>query len=207
MKNIKVIFFDLFNTLIYLSEENHTFKTVFIENGITDSTKLEKVKKIVLTKELVTYDDFIKEFELPNIPSAREIFNACTYHAKKAKKFTEVDMVLAKLRQKGFGICVISNISSIYKDAVFHCGLTNIFDEIIFSCEVGYRKPEEQIFNIACKKMLISPKEGLMIGDSLKSDYQGAQNAGMNTVLLNRKSRKIDVPSIFSLEDLLLFFS
>lgn len=66
------------------------------------------------------------------------------------------------------------------------CGLPHFFSFVIFSQDVGYNKPNPEIFSMACKKANCSNSELLHIGDSLESDVQGANAAGVLSVWLNR---------------------
>ena len=56
---------------------------------------------------------------------------------------------------------------------------------------VGYSKPEKEIFDIACKIVDLKPENCIMIGDKFKVDIQGALNAGMQAIWVNRKKEKL----------------
>ncbi|MEO1548167.1 MAG: HAD family hydrolase [Bacteroidota bacterium] len=75
------------------------------------------------------------------------------------------------------------------------CGLPDFFSFVIFSQDVGIKKPNPEIFSMACKKANCLNTELLHIGDSLESDVQGANAAGVLSAWLNRdglaKSSKI----------------
>lgn len=40
-----------------------------------------------------------------------------------------------------------------------------LFDEIVFSCEVGLRKPNPAIFRYACERLDVDPSEALLLDD------------------------------------------
>lgn len=69
-------------------------------------------------------------------------------------------------------------------------GVHEYFDEIIISDEVGTRKPEAKIFDIAISRSGAQKQESLMIGDNLKTDIRGAREYGIDQVFYNpeRKS-------------------
>jgi FMN phosphatase YigB (HAD superfamily) len=56
---------------------------------------------------------------------------------------------------------------------------------MIFSNEVGIRKPGRKIFFLAAQALERKPREILHIGDNLKSDVWGAKNAGFNAIYLS----------------------
>ncbi|NWF86731.1 HAD-IA family hydrolase [Candidatus Bathyarchaeota archaeon] len=63
-------------------------------------------------------------------------------------------------------------------------GIANYFDATVFSDEVGIRKPNPKIFQIAAQKLQTKPNNIVHVGDNLKSDIWGAQNAGFKTIFL-----------------------
>ena len=56
------------------------------------------------------------------------------------------------------------------------------FDLMVFSDEVGIRKPDRRIFQLVAKKMKMEPCEVVHIGDNLKADVYGAKNAGFKAI-------------------------
>ncbi|XP_022103106.1 bifunctional epoxide hydrolase 2-like [Acanthaster planci] len=57
-----------------------------------------------------------------------------------------------------------------------------IFDQIIKSCHVGMRKPDPEIYKLACREMGVEPKEVIFV-DDLESNVNGAKAVGMTTIL------------------------
>jgi putative hydrolase of the HAD superfamily len=64
-------------------------------------------------------------------------------------------------------------------------GVRSLFQEIVISAEVGWRKPHREIFQIVLDRMRLDPAETLFIGDNLAIDVAGAKQTGMGTVWLN----------------------
>ncbi len=63
------------------------------------------------------------------------------------------------------------------------------FDFVIFSEEVGSRKPDEEIFLSALNYMNCKAKNCLYVGDSYESDVIGAKNIGMQSCWFNKENR------------------
>ena len=61
-------------------------------------------------------------------------------------------------------------------------GVAKYFDVMLFSDEVGIRKPNSRIFQIATGRLQVKPYEVVHIGDNLKSDMWGAKNVGFRTI-------------------------
>lgn len=63
-------------------------------------------------------------------------------------------------------------------------GISDYFDLMVFSDEVGVRKPDSRIFQLAAKKMKVETCEIVHVGDNLKADVWGAKNAGLKAIHL-----------------------
>lgn len=64
-------------------------------------------------------------------------------------------------------------------------GVGDYFDLMIFSDEVGVRKPGRRIFNMVARGLRVKSHEIAHIGDNLKSDAWGARNAGLRAIHLS----------------------
>ena len=53
---------------------------------------------------------------------------------------------------------------------------------IVFSEEVGFRKPQPEIFLHALEELGVEPENAMFVGDRLDTDVQGAAQVGMATV-------------------------
>ncbi len=57
--------------------------------------------------------------------------------------------------------------------------LAGLFDDIVISAEVGFRKPESQIYRLALQKLGVEPAETLFI-DDLPRNVDAARTLGLN---------------------------
>ena len=71
------------------------------------------------------------------------------------------------------------------RDLLSRLGVSGYFDVMVFSDEVGIRKPDQRIFHFAARKLKVKPSETVHIGDNLKSDVWGAQSAGFRAIHLS----------------------
>ena len=106
------------------------------------------------------------------------------------KTYPRVNETLNELRPN-FILATICNtnasletVRGIMKDA----GILHFFDELIVSSEVGYSKPDEEIFRIALRKLGVKPNEAIMVGNRVSTDILGGNRMGMETVLINWES-------------------
>ncbi len=65
-------------------------------------------------------------------------------------------------------------------------GLAQFFNPVIISEEVGYWKPQKEIFEFAAQRAQHLISECVFIGDSYDLDYLGGTRAGMKCVWLNK---------------------
>lgn len=61
-------------------------------------------------------------------------------------------------------------------------GFADRLDAMVFSEEVGMRKPDPEIFRLACRLLEVEPAEAMYVGDNLETDVKGASAAGLATV-------------------------
>jgi HAD superfamily hydrolase (TIGR01509 family) len=61
-------------------------------------------------------------------------------------------------------------------------GVAEYFGSMIFSEEIGIRKPDPRIFHLAAERLGVQPCEIVHVGDNLKADVWGAMNAGLKAI-------------------------
>ncbi len=61
-------------------------------------------------------------------------------------------------------------------------GVIHYFDLLIYSDEVGIRKPDPGIFHLAARRLGVKPCEAIYVGDNLRVDVWGAKNAGFKAI-------------------------
>ena len=65
-------------------------------------------------------------------------------------------------------------------------GVAHLFETILVSDAVGWRKPAPRIFEQALQAMGLAPGAALFVGDRADIDVAGAQGVGMRAVWINR---------------------
>jgi len=117
-----------------------------------------------------------------------------TYHNVKfalLRPFPQTIPTLMYLKGKGYHLGVISNGLTIKQwEKLIRLGIHHFFDEVITSEEVGFQKPDIEIFREALNRMGCKPKNSVMVGDKFKEDIIGALNAGMSAILVNPKLKE-----------------
>ena len=94
--------------------------------------------------------------------------------------------VLSELKKAGYRLGVISNWDESARSLLDDFGLTDFFDTIIISSEVGTSKPDPEIFRIAFEHSGSTPEQGLYVGDNYYDDAVGSRSVGMDCCIINR---------------------
>lgn len=117
--------------------------------------------------------------------------------------YPDAEPTLAKLRDDGYPLGLISNAPPDTGRVVDALGLRRYLASVVISGVVGYSKPHPEIFRIALKEVGVSPGEALHVGDLYEADVVGARNAGISCLLIDRDGAQtdLDCPHIRSLAE------
>ncbi len=153
-----------------------------------------------LSKGFIDVDDFWSQIEntlgREVNHSLRHIWNTfdnCMYPRK------QILATLMNLKKSGYILGLLSDIVPPTAQSIKLGGGYHPFDFTILSCEVGLRKPDEKIYNIALSKIPdISPRNVVYIDDNPKN-LVPARKLGMQTILAgNSKDLSIEITNITS---------
>lgn len=106
--------------------------------------------------------------------------------------FPLVHETLRGLKARGARVYLLSNAQSCFtRRELDTLGLTELFEDIIISSEVGWKKPHKEVFDIAFKRFGIKAEDSFYVGNDMMDDVFGAHGAGMKTVYIEtEQSRK-----------------
>ena len=93
---------------------------------------------------------------------------------------------IGELRHRGVRTGVISACTSDVPEAWPETELAPLFDDAVFSCEVGFSKPDPRIYALACERLGVAPADAVFVGDGANDELAGAERAGMRAVLILR---------------------
>lgn len=83
---------------------------------------------------------------------------------------------------KSYKLSLLSNTTQLYIYSPFRSILRRLFSEEIYSCEVGFRKPEKKIYDLTLAKLHVQPKECIIIDDE-PENLVYPLGIGMDTIL------------------------
>lgn len=101
---------------------------------------------------------------------------------------------------------VTNNLLEEQLDKLRYLQLESLIDELVTSEETGFIKPDPAIFRVALERVGCQANEVVMIGDAWNADIQGARQAGIRAIWLNRTNAPCPDPELalelFSFEPL-----
>ncbi|HEY1868497.1 MAG TPA: HAD family hydrolase [Candidatus Cybelea sp.] len=117
------------------------------------------------------------------------------YNAYRAKYFTlfpgAID-VLRSLRERGMKLGIVTNgLSETHREKIALLQISEYFNAIFLSDEVGMVKPDPLLFAHACRTLGGAPAHAAMVGDRYDRDVRGALEAGLYTIWLNVRNEEL----------------
>jgi len=210
---IKAVLFDMGNTLVKydygLPEE--VFQKVLFSLDISRS--LDDVKKAFLNagKEAEGVDLLssfgkikcevywrqwdslvLKHLKITDNEELAKIVQSRWFDFVDSTLYPEVKEVLSELKQRGLKIGLISTAYEAEINLVLEKADLAVatFDIIVGVDAIRQAKPNPDIFKYALSKLDVQPEEAIFVGDNVEADYKGAENAGIQALLIDRTEKK-----------------
>ncbi len=201
---IKGVIFDLWNTLIRPTDRNHAIRQIrLIHNlGKSDYKTVKKALMTVPLNNVYEVAEFLKKkFRLnhmsePDLQNLERIINEDNHKVNLADDALKT---LEYLKKNNIKTALISNAATFHKHPFYRFGLDKYFDYICFSCDVGYWKPEKEIYLMTLEKLGLKPEETIMIGDNKLKDCEMPRLIGMHGVHLDIENKSDAVEKTDSL--------
>lgn len=103
--------------------------------------------------------------------------------------------LLDALRAAGRTVILLSNAQSCFtRPELARLGLSERFDHIYISSEIGFQKPDPRFFNAPLRDLELDPGDCVMIGNDPVCDAAGAMAVGMDAILIRSALSPKDVP-------------
>jgi len=119
--------------------------------------------------------------------------------------FDDVIPSLESLKDQRLGI--ITNGDSVQqRQKLKKLGISEYFQVVMVSGDIGISKPNPEIFIQACKIAKVHPTECFYIGDNIEADTLACEKINMRGIWLNRKNNESYSRTIKSLYELISKF-
>jgi putative hydrolase of the HAD superfamily len=115
--------------------------------------------------------------------------------------FPDARDCLDRLRDHQLG--VISNGDGAQQRAKLQAtGVTDLFDVIVVSGEIGVAKPDPRIFAAACRELGVPMSEAVYVGDDSETDVLAARRSGLAGIWVNRSGVAGEVDGVMMVHSL-----
>ena len=140
--------------------------------------------KVELRPVQIWRDHILRSFDIPEdrIAVAAESLSFCNDYIRLINKPREgLRKMLEELRAMGLKVGVVTNtISLTFADHILkEFGVSDLIQDIVKSCDVGIRKPDAGIFDIAMRRIGSVKETTCYVGDTISRDILGSRNAGL----------------------------
>jgi HAD superfamily hydrolase (TIGR01549 family) len=99
----------------------------------------------------------------------------------------DTPIVLTALRERGLRLGICSNAPfppAMMRRQMETNGIAAMVDAIVFSSEVGKRKPSPELYRAALDAIGTPAEKTVFVGDRMREDYEGPRAAGMRAVIV-----------------------
>ena len=225
LQMIKAIFFDFYNTLVsfwpplpqiqhaacqnlgirvpadrlargyaiadlYFNEQNHL-------RPLGDRTPEDRDAFFARYEQIILEESGVAV----SLRMAKQIWDMAISVPKEFVKFEETRPVLAELQNRGYRLAILTNLRRDMDELTQQLDIHQFLEFTITGREVG-EKPATAIFEAALKRMSVSPDQAIHVGDQPRSDVQGARDAGLHPVLIDRGGYHPNVTDCHRIESL-----
>ena len=111
-------------------------------------------------------------------------------YRKNFKRNMQLYRFALSLKRAGYKIGIISDIWYVAKDVFFYNDYYKNFDCVLASCDVGSRKSGKKIFQVAAKKLKLSPKE-IVFTDNNSWNLTAPKKLGIETIKFKNNKQLI----------------
>jgi len=192
LSNKKAVIFDLFHTLISFDDSGRpwTSEVLGIEHKIWTKQLVENSPDRLKGKIKDPYELLETSVHAidPNFP--KDIIVKATENRLLGMKDVVVNVkeeiisTLQSLKENGKKLGLVRNADYLEIDSWADSPLAPLFESTIFSCQVGFVKPQPEIYKLCLNELEVSPGDSVFVGDGGSNELIGAREMGMTTILM-----------------------
>lgn len=144
----------------------------------------------------LSVEDFLEHFDSAVNPAAdpalrKRLRRAWTDSVDAAHLAKGALELLDDLRARGLRLALVSNTPPTSQLILDRLELRARFDAVVFSCDVGFLKPDPRIFQCALRQLGATAEETVVVGDKIRTDILGGAILGLRSVLLETRMHSI----------------
>lgn len=105
---------------------------------------------------------------------------------RRHEVFADAADALERLAESHSMALVTNGAACLQREKLAASGLSERFEAVVVSADVGVAKPDSAIFERALSELGVRRDRAVMVGDSIAKDVDGALAAGLDAVWVNR---------------------
>ncbi|MDD4972251.1 MAG: HAD family hydrolase [Paludibacter sp.] len=114
------------------------------------------------------------------------------YTRRSLKPKDDTISLLTEIKKNGYKIGIVSD-SSIDVPIFWHkIPFCSLVDKIVFSCLVGFKKPDPRIYRLVTDFLNVDPKNCIYVGDGGSQELSGAFKVGMHPLKIRSSNENND---------------
>jgi putative hydrolase of the HAD superfamily len=191
MKEIRAIIFDIGGVMIKEDNMRTHYVPLIMSMGLSEDDFFAEYKKYIAkaSRGKMTGKQMIYLIAQDLKVSKKKLLkNWVKYKRISIKKNKELEDYIKEIKEKGYVVGSMSGVLDLHYKLCEEKGIYDIFDFNIFSFNVGFNKPDIQIYRILLKKLKLPPKEIIFIDDT-KECLPPAKKLGIKTILFKNNKR------------------
>ena len=193
IEDSEVIIFDLFHTLVIVKSDESSGRNTSDLLGISGKEwnrllwessehrlRNSHQDDVSIIRELAhMYDPSISESTIIEATRSRAIrFEDCLKNPPKER----VD-IIRQLHEKGHKMILLSNADVMEKRGWDESPFAPFFLDALFSCDIGYIKPEPDAYKAALHASQSNSDGAVFVGDGGSDELKGAKACGITTIM------------------------
>ena len=205
---IKAIFFDAGDILYYRHRRNEHLNQFLNGKKLNPAPNLEeekaRLKELAFVGKMKRHDYYAEVIRLYGVTDPLEIAEGVRALADDSDTVAIYDGVaetLLELKKRGFILGIITDTSMPFSNKLRwfeEHGFGDIWDVVISSREIGIRKPEAIMYELALNQANVSPAQAMFVGHKT-SELIGARSVGMKIAACNNDP---DAPADYYLKEI-----
>ena len=191
---ISTIIFDIGDVLVSANIKDYLVADPEVPNEIIDELlKLWFIDKDEVddTMDLDTYREIVNK--RMGVEFSKYISKLFKYNVECVTAFDYTIPIIQDLKDKGYKVYYLSNWSAWTYDLLQEAGkfdFLKLMDGGVFSYDVGYMKPDEEIYKILLNKYKINPEEAVFFDDR-EENIEAANKLGIHGIHFPRHDASI----------------
>jgi putative hydrolase of the HAD superfamily len=189
---VEAVLFDWNNTLVQftwddeLLAEGHRAGLLAVGSGTDPADFTSRYREVVLRRATPDddYGDLLRELGVDDVDRFADAEHEAWRPALAV--LGSAHALLDSLHARGAKTGLVANSwpdpGRLLRADAARLGLAERLDAMVFSEEVGSRKPQPEIFLHVLGLLGVEPEHAVFVGDGLETDVRGAARVGMTTV-------------------------